>query len=47
MIDEKVPLKKFGKPSDIGQVSAFLLSEKANFITGSCIVVDGGQSSKL
>jgi 3-oxoacyl-[acyl-carrier protein] reductase len=47
MIDEKVPLKKFGKPSDIGQVSAFLLSEKANFITGSCIVVDGGQSSKF
>lgn len=47
MIDEKVPLKKFGKPSDIGQVSAFLLPEKANFITGSCIVVDGGQSSKL
>jgi len=47
MINEKVPLKQFGKPSDIGNISAFLLSEKASFITGSCIVLDGGQSSKL
>ena len=47
MIDEKVPLKQFGQPSDIGHISAFLLSEKARFITGSCIVVDGGQTSKL
>jgi NAD(P)-dependent dehydrogenase (short-subunit alcohol dehydrogenase family) len=47
MIDEKVPLKQFGQPSDIGNISAFLLSEKARFITGSCIVIDGGQTSKL
>jgi 3-oxoacyl-[acyl-carrier protein] reductase len=47
MIDEKVPLKQFGQPSDIGNISAFLLSEKARFITGSCIVIDGGQTSKI
>jgi len=42
-IDQNVPLKKFATPSDIGSVAAFLASSKAQFITGSCIPVDGGQ----
>lgn len=45
MIEEKVPLKAFGSPEDIGNMVAFLVSEKARFVTGSCFVVDGGQSS--
>ena len=45
MLQEKVPLKQFGSPEDIGNIVAFLLSEKASFITGSCFVVDGGQTS--
>jgi 3-oxoacyl-[acyl-carrier protein] reductase len=45
MLREKVPLQSFGEPSDIGNMVAFLLSSKAKFITGSCFVVDGGQSS--
>lgn len=44
MLADKVPLGTFGDPSDIGNMVAFLLSEKAKFITGSSIVVDGGQT---
>lgn len=44
MLNEKVPLKKFGTPEDIGNLVAFLLSEKSSFITGSCVVIDGGQT---
>ncbi|TAJ51865.1 MAG: SDR family oxidoreductase [Chitinophagaceae bacterium] len=45
LLETKVPLKQFGKPDDIGNITAFLLSDKAKFITGSCVVVDGGQTS--
>jgi 3-oxoacyl-[acyl-carrier protein] reductase len=45
MLRENVPLNEFGTPEDIGNIVAFLLSQNAKFITGSCIVVDGGQTS--
>jgi len=44
MLKDKVPMRKFGTTEDIGNVAAFLLSNRASFITGSCIVVDGGQT---
>jgi len=44
MIKEKVALKMFGDPTDIGNITTFLLSDKAKFITGSTFVVDGGQT---
>ena len=47
MLNEKVPLKRFGSPEDIGNIVAFLLSERAGFITGSCFVVDGGQTRRI
>lgn len=34
-----------GKPKDVAKVVAFLCSEDAAFISGACIVVDGGYSS--
>lgn len=39
------PLKRFGKPEDIAAMSVFLLSEKASWITGQIMHVDGGLSS--
>lgn len=30
-------------PEEIGELIAFLLSDKAGFITGECIAVDGGR----
>ena len=36
------PLRRLGEPRDIGGIAAFLASEAAAFITGQCIVADGG-----
>lgn len=43
MLDREVALKKLGSIEDISNMSLFLSSEKAKFITGSIIVIDGGQ----
>lgn len=47
MLEEKVPLRKLGTPEEISNAVLFLSSEKASFITGSCLVVDGGQTTGL
>ena len=39
---KKSPLGRLGKPNDIAELTAFLSSDQANFITGTCIDVDGG-----
>lgn len=39
------PLKKIGSPEEIAALAAFLLSEKASWITGQIIHADGGMSS--
>ena len=41
-LDYRVPLGYYQQPQDIGEGVAFLLSEKARFITGQSIVIDGG-----
>lgn len=41
----QIPLKRFGKPEEIGQVVEFLLSEKASYVNGASIPVDGGWTS--
>lgn len=41
---EHISLKRFGKPEEIAEVAAFLASDKASYITGQVIVVDGGMS---
>lgn len=37
-----IPLKRFGRPSDIANAVKFLASEDANYITGTVIKVNGG-----
>ena len=38
----RIPAKMVGDPMDIGMVTAFLCSDAARYISGSCIPVDGG-----
>jgi 3-oxoacyl-[acyl-carrier protein] reductase len=40
----RTPLGRLGNPEDVAEVVAFLASEKAGFITGQVIVIDGGIS---
>ena len=41
-IAETVPLRRFGQPDDVAQACLFLASERASYITGTHLVVDGG-----
>lgn len=41
---EQVPMKKFGTVDDIAEVVAFLASDRAGYITGQVISVDGGMA---
>ena len=43
-IHKNVPMKRFGSPDEIANTVLFLSSEKASFINGANLVVDGGQS---
>jgi NAD(P)-dependent dehydrogenase (short-subunit alcohol dehydrogenase family) len=39
-----IPLGRWGTAEDVANVALFLASDRASFITGSVIVVDGGQT---
>jgi 3-oxoacyl-[acyl-carrier protein] reductase len=42
-IDRDVALKRFGKVEEIADAALWLASDRASFVTGATIVVDGGQ----
>lgn len=42
-----IPLKRVGEPSEFGAAVAFLASERASYITGVSLPVDGGASKGL
>lgn len=44
---ERHPLKRFGEPNDLAQMAVFLLSEKASWMSGQILHVDGGMSTLL
>ncbi|TLX78119.1 glucose 1-dehydrogenase [Labilibacter sediminis] len=41
---DRTPSGRFGTPDDIAKAAAFLASDAADFITGICLPVDGGNS---
>ena len=40
----QIPLGRFGQPEDIANMAVYLASEKASYITGQIISVDGGMA---
>ena len=39
----QIPLRRFGRPEDIGPMAVYLASDEASFVTGQSYVIDGGQ----
>jgi NAD(P)-dependent dehydrogenase (short-subunit alcohol dehydrogenase family) len=40
-----IPLRRLAEPTEMAQVALFLLSDRASYVNGQTIVVDGGQSA--
>ncbi len=46
-MESRIPMKRIGDPKEYGFLVAFLASEKASFITGTNIPIDGGLLKSL
>lgn len=40
-----IPLRRLAEPEEMAQVAAFLLSDRASYVTGHALIADGGQSA--
>lgn len=45
--EQEIPMRRMGKPEEIGSVVAFLCSQPAAYVTGVSMLVDGGVASGL
>ena len=43
-LEERIPMKRLGRVAEVAALAAFLASDKADYITGQVICVDGGMA---
>lgn len=46
-VEQEMPLGRFGTPEEVGDVVAFLCSDRASLVTGACVPIDGCQGRTL
>ncbi len=46
-MESRIPLGRFGTPDEVANGILFLASDEASFVTGACLIVDGGQRASL
>ena len=40
---ESIPFGRLGKPEEIAELAAFIMSDKASYMNGEIVTLDGGQ----
>src|SRR5262249_9773530 len=45
--EEQIPMKRLGRTEEFAALAAFLVSDRASYITGSSVAVDGGWTRSL
>ena len=47
LMQQPIPLGRFGDVEEFGKAGAFLLSDAASYITGATLVIDGGKMKSM
>ena len=45
--EASIPMRRYGQPEEFANTAVFLLSDKASYITGTSVVVDGGKMKSV